>query len=92
VGRRFPVFHQGLCIRAATKSAPAGPRVDEVVLGDCPIRQGDLVLADRDGIAVVPKDRVREVLEASRERVRKEQVLMEGLGEGKTTLELLGLS
>jgi 4-hydroxy-4-methyl-2-oxoglutarate aldolase len=62
-----------------------------VVAGGALVRPGDVVVADADGVAVVRAERLQEVLDASRARVAKEDVVMERLRGGELTLDLLGL-
>ncbi len=88
---RFPVFARGLCILAATKVSPRVPPKDSITLGNCLIRSGDIVVADVDGIVVIPSSRLQDVVEASRVRVEREVHMMAALQEGKTTLEFFGL-
>ena len=52
---------------------------------------GDLVVADDDGIVILPADQVERILAAGEARAAKEAVMMEKLAQGATTLELLGL-
>jgi 4-hydroxy-4-methyl-2-oxoglutarate aldolase len=87
---RFPVFARGRSIARTVKHEPG--RVGEpVVAGGALVRPGDVVVADADGVAVVRAERLREVLEASRARVAKEDAVMERLRGGELTLDLLGL-
>jgi len=88
--RGFPVFHRGLCIAAATKLAPLEEPPSVLEFAGQTIRSGDFVVADADGVAVIPMARVEEVLAASRKRVDAERHTMAQLQEGKTTLELFG--
>jgi 4-hydroxy-4-methyl-2-oxoglutarate aldolase len=87
----FPVFARGLAVPSATKVAPAREEPTEVMMGNCRIRLGDIVVADRDGIVIVPSTRVQQVSAAARQRMEREREMMAGLKQGKTTLELFGL-
>src|ERR1019366_3753227 len=69
--RRFPVFARGVI------PMPAGK--DKIGVLDCPVRcggvevaPGDIVVADEEGIVVVPMLRSAEVLQAAQARVKKE--------------------
>ncbi len=62
-----------------------------VSVGGAQIRPGDLVVLDRDGVAVVEAERAREVLEASLEREEKEKVKRERLQDGALSWEIDGL-
>ncbi len=74
--RCFPVWPRGVGDRGCVKV-----RVDT----------GDFVVADDDGVVVVPRERVAEVLEAAGRRVEGEAKLIERLEAGELTLDLLGL-
>jgi regulator of RNase E activity RraA len=64
---RVPVTARG---RLRQKSAGAPVR-----LGQVTVRPGDVVLADEDGVVVIPRDRAAEVLAAARAvRAREEQI------------------
>jgi len=67
----FATFAAGIC--------PAGPSkgfggiIDgPISCGGCPVRPGDLVLGDDDGVAVVPLERQAEILAASLEKIEQE--------------------
>ncbi len=54
------------------------------------IHPGDLVLGDADGVVIVARQEVPQVLAASKGRVAKEDKIKEELKKGRTTLELFG--
>jgi len=54
-------------------------------------RPGDIVVGDRDGLVVVAREQVAQVIEASEARERKEQQMRERLAGGATMVELLEL-
>ncbi len=90
LARGFPVFHRGLCIAAATKKAPLADPPEALQFAGITIHRGDLVVADADGVAIIPATRTDEVLEASRRRAADEQATMARLVAGETTLEIFG--
>ena len=49
-----------------------------------PVHSGDLVFGDLDGVLIVPKDAVREVLSQSVTKVREENVVREKLAGGES--------
>ena len=50
------------------------------------------MVADVDGVVIIDQDQAQQVYETALARRDREQVLMEQLLKGKTTLELLGLA
>ena len=86
----FPVFSTGIALTGATK-ARAGSVGVPASVGDVLVHDGDLVVGDRDGVVVVPRDAVDAVLAAGQDRAAREAGLFEALRAGGTTIELLGL-
>lgn len=66
----FPVFARGLCPKPAAKKQVL-PQGDAVV-GGVLARTGDLVVADIDGVVVLPADGADSVVEAAWARQRNE--------------------
>ena len=62
-----------------------------VTVGGAAINPGDVLVLDADGVAVVPQDRVAEVLEASLAREEKERVKRAKLQSGEKSYDLDGL-
>ena len=58
-------------VRGADKKVP-GTIGEPVEVGGATIRQGDAVVLDADGVAVVERERVDEVLAAARARAERE--------------------
>jgi 4-hydroxy-4-methyl-2-oxoglutarate aldolase len=85
-----PVFSALVALPGAGKNGPGavGGRVD---VGGVQLEAGDWVVADADGVTVVPAARLDEVLEAGRARAAKEEGMFRELRSGRTTMELLGL-
>jgi 4-hydroxy-4-methyl-2-oxoglutarate aldolase len=87
----FPVFSRGLAIGACTKKQ-IGTLNCTISLGGLVIRPGDVVVGGADGVVVIDQQRVEAVYEAAIKRQEREAFIMKELRNGKTTLELLGLS
>ena len=56
------------------------------------VAPGDLVVADTDGVLVLPAAHVDATVSAGIAREAKETDFMEKLANGATTLELMGLA
>ncbi|NIF64245.1 dimethylmenaquinone methyltransferase, partial [Burkholderia sp. Cy-647] len=63
-----------------------------ISLAGTPVAAGDLVVADDDGVVVIPAERAQAVLAEGQARADKEARMMAALARGETTLDLLGLS
>ncbi len=85
----FPVFCRGLCIKGTTKYGE-GTLNQSIIIGDTPVRPGDVIIGDRDGVVVVPRDHLQSVIEAARARELKEAATMAELRKGRTTLDIYG--
>jgi 4-hydroxy-4-methyl-2-oxoglutarate aldolase len=87
---RFPVFFAGTAPNPASK-AHRGSLGDPIVLRGTTVNRGDLMVADVDGIAVVRAGDVDEVVTRVRELQAREEKLARLIGDGRTTIEALGL-
>jgi 4-hydroxy-4-methyl-2-oxoglutarate aldolase len=67
----FPVFARGVIPIPGTKSR-LGAHQTEVACGGVRVRAGDIVVADEQGVVVVPGDRVDSVLRAAEAKLAKE--------------------
>jgi regulator of RNase E activity RraA len=56
--------------------------------GDVLVYPGDLVFADYDGIVVIPKGEVQQVLQRAQEKMEKESVTRQELLKGRTLREV----
>jgi 4-hydroxy-4-methyl-2-oxoglutarate aldolase len=86
----FPVFSSTVALTGATKDKP-GTVGAPVRVGGVLVSAGDWVVADVDGVTVVPGGALADVLAAGRAREAKEAGFFEALRAGSTTVELLGL-
>jgi 4-hydroxy-4-methyl-2-oxoglutarate aldolase len=86
----FPVFSTGLALTGASKVQPGA--VDRAVtVGDVAAEPGDWIVADVDGVVVIPGAALDDVLAAGRARATKEDALVDVLRRGGTTVEEFGL-
>ncbi len=86
----LPIWARWVRVRGAGKDVP-GTIGEPVEVGGAQIRQGDVVVLDADGVAVVEQERVEEVLAASRERAERERMKRAKLQQGALSYELDGL-
>lgn len=83
----FPVFCRGCCIRGTGKD-PEGSLNEPITIGEVTIYPGDIIVGDRDGVVVVPQDRLREAIEKSKAREEKEAKVRARLQRGETSLQI----
>lgn len=86
---RFPVFSPAINMHGLSKDHVGEVGVP-VMCGGVRIEPGDFVVGDADGVVVVPKGEVEDVMEAARQREEWEAGIMEELREGELTIDLLG--
>ena len=86
----LPIWARWVRVRGAGKDL-VGAIGEPVTVGGATIRQGDIIVLDADGAAVVEQERVAEVLEASRERAERERVKRAKLEGGALSYDLDGL-
>lgn len=89
--RRFPVFSRGISMRGTIKAS--APSVGQPIsFTGTPVAAGDLVVADDDGVLVIPADHAEYTLTQGQIRADKEAKFMDALTKGQSTLELMNLT
>ncbi|GIG91999.1 4-carboxy-4-hydroxy-2-oxoadipate aldolase/oxaloacetate decarboxylase [Plantactinospora endophytica] len=86
----FPTFSTSVAVRGTVKDDP-GTVGAPILLGGVPVRDGDLVLADPDGVLVLPAERVDAVLAAARQRQADERRYLDRIRQGELTLDIYRL-
>jgi len=86
----LPIWARYVRVKGALKET-AGELNVAVTVGGALINPGDILVLDADGVAVVPADRVEEVLAASLAREQKEALKREKLQAGLNSYDLDGL-
>ncbi|GGK22189.1 hypothetical protein GCM10010124_13350 [Pilimelia terevasa] len=89
----FPLWYRGTVPRPSPtavhdRTEPVQVNVP-VVVGGQVINPGDILVADENGIAVVPPDLAPEVLEGTRRNIEKERLIREKISSGATVTQLL---
>jgi 4-hydroxy-4-methyl-2-oxoglutarate aldolase len=87
----LPVFSGSVSIKGTVKET-IGPINHPVVFGDEIIYPGDVLRGDADGVVVVRKDEIEEVIRLSQERDDAERELISLYKAGGTTIELCNLT
>jgi 4-hydroxy-4-methyl-2-oxoglutarate aldolase len=86
----LPIWARWVRVKGAAKDV-VGSIGQPVTVGGATIRNGDILVLDADGVAVVEQERITEVLEAARERLERERVKREKLQAGQLSYDLDGL-
>jgi 4-hydroxy-4-methyl-2-oxoglutarate aldolase len=86
----LPIWARWVRVKGAGKDIP-GTIGDAVTVGGATINQGDILVLDADGVAIVEPDRVDEVLEGSRAREKRERIKRLKLQAGELSYDLDGL-
>ncbi|BEP51712.1 MULTISPECIES: RraA family protein [Variovorax] len=84
----FPVFCVGTNPNGPTKNI-AGRIGHPVSVGDVTVRAGDFVIADGDGVVVVERERIEELLPAAARKVSDEAARIAAIKEGDTAAKWL---
>jgi len=85
----FSVFCRGFCIKGTGKD-PEGSLNEPIIIGGIRVNPGDIIVGDRDGVVVVPKDRVEEAILKSYAREQKESRVRARLNAGESSLQIYG--
>jgi 4-hydroxy-4-methyl-2-oxoglutarate aldolase len=78
---RFPIWARGLSISGCNKDG-AGEVGAVIACGGVAVRPGDIIVADRDGVAVVPLADAPEVARLATEVYDKERKRLEEIARG----------
>ncbi|MFI7382486.1 4-carboxy-4-hydroxy-2-oxoadipate aldolase/oxaloacetate decarboxylase [Streptomyces sp. NPDC049813] len=86
----FPAWSAAVSAQGTVKATGGSVNVP-VVLGGATVRPGDVIVADDDGVVVVPRESARETADRSRAREEKEAATRAAFLEGQLGLDRYGL-
>jgi len=79
----LPVYARGLTANSSQKNGP-GVIGAEITIGGGVIRSGDIVVGDRDGVAVVPQEKIAAALEGIEAVRKRERDIEQRIAAGMT--------
>ena len=83
----FPVWTAHVSAQGTVKDTAGSVNVP-VVLGGVVVHPGDVVVADDDGVTVVPRERAGEALAAAQQRAAKEAANRRRYADGEISMDL----
>lgn len=90
----FPIFHKvspiGVMMETYVGNLLCAGSYEYIDCAGALVRPGDVIVGDNNGVVVVPKERVKDVVEATRDIIRLEDELKSRIESGATWRQIYG--
>jgi len=87
---RFPVWSSAVCAQGTVKETLGNVNTRIICAGQ-PVRPGDMVVADDDGVVVVPHEKIDATLAKAESRLENEAAKRSRLEAGELGLDIYGM-
>ncbi len=84
----FPIYAKGAVPITARGRVMEESFNEMIRIGDIQVRPGDIVMADINGVVIIPEEKIDEVLETAEDILKKEEAMIEELRRGVSILEV----
>lgn len=84
----FPVFARGAVVRTSRGRVMEYETNGMIQFANVQVRPGDVVVGDRSGISIIPKERLDEVIEKAVELEENERRMMQDVGAGENMFDV----
>ena len=86
----FPVWSKAICAQGSVKATAGSVNIDVVCAGAL-VHPGDVIVADQDGVVVIPRESAQEIAQLGEARRQREERSRERLRAGELGLDMHGL-
>ncbi|CEI60095.1 hypothetical protein FVEN_g8115 [Fusarium venenatum] len=87
ISDNYPIFTSGYWMRTGKDRVQVGGINESIGVGKVRVSPRDIVVADANGVVIVPRDRAREVAELTKTIERSEQGIRDMISKGSTIAE-----